>query len=73
MSDAPAVAYAPEATPLSPAGTPAPWFVALSRAGTKYHLNTVAGRYILVIFPPPGDHPLTRAAIEAVLRRRAGR
>lgn len=63
MSDSPA-APAPDrvALRLLP-GDPAPWFFAASATNPRYNFASVAGRYVLLVFPGPTLHPAARQAV----------
>lgn len=54
--------------PLSPGDT-APWFKAPTPSTPEFHLDTVAGRYVLLLFLPLDEAP-RRAALEALAAHR---
>jgi len=54
--------------PLSP-GDAAPWFKAPTPSNPEFHLDTVAGRYVLLLFLPLEEAP-RRAALEALAAHR---
>jgi predicted 2-oxoglutarate/Fe(II)-dependent dioxygenase YbiX/peroxiredoxin len=38
-------------------GDPAPWFSAPTASNPRYNFSSVAGRYVLLVFPGPAAHP----------------
>jgi hypothetical protein len=54
--------------PLSP-GEAAPWFKAPTPSNPEFHFDTVAGRYVLLLFLPLEEAP-RRAALEALAAHR---
>ncbi|HYZ32670.1 MAG TPA: 2OG-Fe(II) oxygenase [Crenalkalicoccus sp.] len=51
-------------------GDPAPWFVAANAANPRYSMSSVAGRYVLLVFPGPAGHPTTAQAYAALTEAR---
>jgi hypothetical protein len=49
--------------PLSP-GEPAPWFTAPTPSNPEYVFDTVAGRFVLLVFLPAGDGALAGSALK---------
>ena len=43
-------------------GDPAPWFHAATAANPRFNFASIAGRYVLLVFPGPTDHPAAREA-----------
>jgi len=43
-------------------GDPAPWFFAPTAMNPRYNFASVAGRYVLLVFPGPAGHPAAAAA-----------
>jgi predicted 2-oxoglutarate/Fe(II)-dependent dioxygenase YbiX len=52
-------------------GDPAPWFVAPSATTPRYSFASVAGRYILLLFPGPAERPEAAAALASLAAARA--
>jgi peroxiredoxin len=63
MSEASAAAPVQDRIPfrLLP-GDPAPWFFAPTAANPRYNFASVAGRYVLIVFPGPLASPAAREA-----------
>jgi predicted 2-oxoglutarate/Fe(II)-dependent dioxygenase YbiX len=53
------------------AGDPAPWFFAATAANPRYNFASVAGRYVLLVFPGPASHPAAREAHRLLRAARA--
>jgi predicted 2-oxoglutarate/Fe(II)-dependent dioxygenase YbiX/peroxiredoxin len=55
-----------EVVKLTPVGAPAPWFVAATAANPRYHLHTIAGRYVVLFFLGAEGHPASEPALAAI-------
>src|SRR5215207_1258419 len=52
-------------------GDPAPWFQQRSTNNPQYAFDTAAGRYIVLCFFASAADPVSRAALDVVMARRA--
>jgi peroxiredoxin len=51
-------------------GEPAPWFVARSPVNPQFHLDTVAGRYVVLCFFKSAGDPSSRRVLDDILKQR---
>lgn len=51
-------------------GAPAPWFVARTAANPRYHLHTIAGRYVMLVFLGAESHPVAQQALAELAAHR---
>jgi predicted 2-oxoglutarate/Fe(II)-dependent dioxygenase YbiX len=54
---------APAEPKIAATGSPAPWFVARTATNPRYHLHTIAGRYVMLVFLGAEGHPLAQKAL----------
>ncbi|MBI3468444.1 MAG: redoxin domain-containing protein [Planctomycetes bacterium] len=57
------------ATPFLP-GEPAPWFTARTHANPKYHIDTVAGRYVVLCFFESAADPRSQRVLADIMIHR---
>jgi hypothetical protein len=62
--------FAPAEPKIAAAGAPAPWFVARTAANPRYHLHTIAGRYVMLVFLGAEGHPLAQQAMAELAAHR---
>ena len=51
-------------------GEPIPWFVARSPTNPRFHVHTIAGRYVVLCFFRSASDPTSRQVLKEVLRHR---